>query len=131
VSVHVAHLELRVIPARHAVTRVLSCCTARGIEIVDLIWHADGDEARATLALRADPARLARVRLCLERLVDVLEVRAAGGPGAGPAGPEAAPPPAAWAVTRPGPPAAEAAMGPEPPAAEAAMGPDVSRICVL
>jgi acetolactate synthase small subunit len=63
-----------VIPARHAVTRVLSCCTARGIEIVDLTWHADGHEARATLALRADPARLARVRLCLERLVDVLEV---------------------------------------------------------
>jgi hypothetical protein len=99
VSVQIAHLELRVIPASHAVTRVLSCCTARGIEILELGWRADGAEARATLALRADPARLARIRLCLERLVDVLEVRAAAGPGVGapsappvPAAPSAAPP---------------------------------------
>jgi hypothetical protein len=72
-----ANFELRVIPGSHAVTRMLTRCIGRGLEVVELSWRADGSEAVASLALSGDPARLARAGLWLEGLVDVLEVRRA------------------------------------------------------
>lgn len=70
----IASFELRVSPASHAITRMLSCCIARGFEIVEMRWQSGGPEAKASLALAGEPARLARAGLWLDRLVDVLEV---------------------------------------------------------
>jgi len=70
--------ELRVTPGGRAVTRLLTCCIGRGLDVVELSWCSRGAEAQASLALRGDPAVLARAGLWLDRLVDVLEVSEAG-----------------------------------------------------
>ena len=69
-----ASFELRVSPGSRAVTRMLTCCLGKGLEIVELSWRADEPEARAALTLSGDPARLARAGLWLDRLVEVIEV---------------------------------------------------------
>ena len=76
-SADTASFELRVSPGSRAVTRMLTCCLGKGLEIVELSWRADEPEARAALTLSGDPARLARAGLWLDRLVEVLEVQAA------------------------------------------------------
>lgn len=73
-SSRTAKFELRVTAGGRAITRLLTCCVGRGLEIDELRWRADGGEGRASLVLSGDPARLARAGLWLERLVDVLEV---------------------------------------------------------
>ena len=62
-------------PGSRAVTRMLTCCLGKGLEIVELSWRAGEPEARAALTLSGDPARLARAGLWLDRLVEVIEVR--------------------------------------------------------
>jgi hypothetical protein len=74
-SAPTANFELRVTSGSRAVTRLLTCCVARGLEIEELRWRAGVAEGHASLVLSGDPARLARAGLWLERLVDVLEVR--------------------------------------------------------
>jgi hypothetical protein len=70
-----ASFELRVSPGSRAVTRMLTCCLGKGLEIVELSWRAGEPEARAALTLSGDPARLARAGLWLDRLVEVIEVQ--------------------------------------------------------
>ncbi|MEA2332531.1 MAG: hypothetical protein QOH58_2669 [Thermoleophilaceae bacterium] len=72
-----ATFELRVLPSGRAIARMLTCCLARGLEIVEVTWRGDGPEAYASLGLAGDPAVLEHAGLWLERLVDVLEVRRA------------------------------------------------------
>ena len=74
-SADTASFELRVSPGSRAVTRMLTCCLGKGLEIVELSWRAGEPEARAALTLSGDPARLARAGLWLDRLVEVIEVR--------------------------------------------------------
>ena len=67
-SADTASFELRVSPGSRAVTRMLTCCLGKGLEIVELSWRAGEPEARAALTLSGDPARLARAGLWLDRL---------------------------------------------------------------
>ena len=70
-SAQVTNFKLRTDPGSRAIARALTCCLARGLEVVELSWNADGPEGRASLALSGDADRLARAGLWLERLVDV------------------------------------------------------------
>jgi hypothetical protein len=79
-AAHTTTFALRVTPGGRAVTRLLTCCIGKGLDVVELSWCSEGAEARASLALRGDPALLARAELWLDRLVEVLEVKEEAAP---------------------------------------------------